>query len=392
MLYYLVLSPAGILVFDNDLSRVYSKRFAQGEASQVFSALAEGKAPQQILDAVSQLSGADEVVVFSEDVMKALGQSLKPRMAGPQEFRDVMSEDRVATGLGMTIEEYRGALAEFSAQQSRARVFAEASRKDLLAAEGIRAIDDLDETLNVLSTRAKEWYGVHFPELEGVVQDPRTYLKVVSTGIRPYLDEDTLSGIKAAKSIVKAASSSMGAQWDEAAWEPLRELSQGLLQLYEVREKLDGYVERAMKEAAPNLTELVGAALGARLISLAGGLNRLAEMPSSTVQVLGAEKALFRAMKTGARPPKHGVIFQYPAVHSAPRWLRGRIARAVASKISIAARVDAFGGGRVEPSIKADLEAKINKILSSPPRPREGKKRSDRGEKRKRMGGRGWKS
>ncbi|MGC8631339.1 MAG: NOP5/NOP56 family protein [Thermoprotei archaeon] len=382
MLYYLVISPAGILLLNKDLYKTYSKKFNQGEASPILLKLAAGEFPQELSEVVQYMTDSEEVVVFSEDLMNALKPKLKVRMAGPQEFRDVLSEDKIATGLGLTIDEYRKAVTETAAQQSRAGVSERSSRKDLLAAEGIRAIDDLDSTLNLLSTRVKEWYGVHFPELGDIAQDPKTYLKVVMAGTRSYLDDDSLSGMKIAKSVIKAASSSMGAEWDERAWEPLHEFSEGLLDLYKVREELDGYVEKAMKEAAPNLTELVGAALGARLISLAGGLDRLATMPSSTIQVLGAEKALFRAMKTGAKPPKHGVIFQYPAVHSAPRWLRGRLARAVASKIAIAARIDAFGAGRLEPSLKADLEAKVNKILSAPPKPKKIEKKGKKWRRR----------
>ncbi len=383
---YLVVTPAGILVFGGDMEKRYARPLTEEEADAVFSSLSRGEVPEVLGQALSAVAAGEELVVFSEDVLGAL-KGYKARIASPEEFRNVLSEQVVSTALGLPVDKYREALTAFSTKQSRSVIRQESSRKDLLAAEGIRAIDDLDETLNVLSTRAREWYGVHFPELNSIVPDQRAYLKVVLAGIRPYLDEQSLSGIKPAKSIVKAAGSSMGAQWDEEAWKPLRELAQGLLQLYDVRGELDDYVERAMKEAAPNLTELVGAALGARLISLAGGLDRLARMPSSTIQVLGAEKALFRAMKTGARPPKHGVIFQYPAVHSAPKWLRGRLARAVASKIAIAARIDVFGGGRVDPAIKSDLEAKVKQILSTPPRPRRetrpfGKKR-DKGKKRR---------
>ncbi|MGC8614364.1 MAG: NOP5/NOP56 family protein [Thermoprotei archaeon] len=366
---YLLVTPAGILLLGSDAEKRYARQLSESEAESVFASLSRGEIPNPLAEALSVVPAGEELVVFSEDVLAAL-KGYKLRMASAEEFRNLLSEQVVSTALGLPVGRYREALASFSAKQSKNIIKAESSKKDLLAAEGIRAIDDLDETLNVLSTRAREWYGVHFPELSSIVPDQRVYLKVVLAGIRPQLDEQALSGLKSAKSILKAAKSSMGAQWDEEAWRPLRELAQGLLQLYEVREELDDYVEKAMKEAAPNLTELVGAALGARLISLAGGLDRLAKMPSSTIQVLGAEKALFRAMKTGARPPKHGVIFQYPAVHSAPKWLRGRLARAVASKIAIAARIDVFGGGRIEPAIKSDLEAKIKKILASSPRPK----------------------
>jgi len=110
------------------------------------------------------------------------------------------------------------------------------------------------------------------------------------------------------------------------------------------------------------MSSLVGPMLSARLISIAGGLENLAKMPASTVQVLGAEKALFRSLKTGARPPKHGVIFQYGAIHQSPRWQRGKIARALSGKLSIAARLDYFGGEFKGEVLRGQLEKKIKEI------------------------------
>ena len=143
-----------------------------------------------------------------------------------------------------------------------------------------------------------------------------------------------------------------------------------------------------MLEVAPNIRGLVGPLLGARLISLAGGLSRLARLPASTIQVLGAEKALFRALRTGGRPPKHGVIFQYPAIHRSPRWQRGKIARALAAKLAIAARIDAFTGEYKADELKEELEKRIEEIKTlyakPPKRPRPISKKPSRGKKRKR--------
>ena len=100
-----------------------------------------------------------------------------------------------------------------------------------------------------------------------------------------------------------------------------------------------------MEKVAPNISAILGAAVGARILGRAGSLSRLASMPASTIQVIGAEKALFRSLKTGAQPPKHGILFQHPMVHAAPRWQRGKIARAIAAKAVIAARVDVYGEG-----------------------------------------------
>jgi nucleolar protein 56 len=124
-----------------------------------------------------------------------------------------------------------------------------------------------------------------------------------------------------------------------------------------------------MEEIAPNLRDLCGSSLGAKLIAHVGSIKRLSLLPSGTVQVLGAEKALFRHLKTGERPPKHGLIFQHPAVRGAKWWIRGKVARTLASRISLAVRKDVFSGD-YDPSIKEGFEEKVLEIEKSNPFPK----------------------
>ena len=142
-----------------------------------------------------------------------------------------------------------------------------------------------------------------------------------------------------------------------------------VLDLYRLRQNLENYVESVMDEVAPNTKAVAGSLLGGRLIALAGGLMNLAKLPASTMQVLGAEKALFRSLKTKARPPKHGIIFQHPLIHDAKRWQRGKIARALAGKITIAVRVDAFKGKFAADDLNADLQKRVNEITERYPNP-----------------------
>jgi nucleolar protein 56 len=178
----------------------------------------------------------------------------------------------------------------------------------------------------------------------------------------------------------------MGADVAEADLAQIQALSKDVLELYELRKGMESYLDKTMGEVAPNTQALVGSLLGARLIAVAGGLRNLAMRPASTIQVLGAEKALFRSLKTGARPPKHGLIFQHTLLHDAKRWQRGKIARALAGKLAIAVRTDAFGGGRyVGDSLKADLEKRLEEIREKykEPPPIEAKKpRFERREQR----------
>jgi nucleolar protein 56 len=126
-----------------------------------------------------------------------------------------------------------------------------------------------------------------------------------------------------------------------------------------------------METLAPNIKNILTATIGARLIAKAGSLSKLAQMPSSTIQIIGAEKALFRALKTGTRPPKHGLLFQHPSVHAAPKWQRGKIARALSSKIAIAVRIDVYRNASLDTSISEKLNRRIEtiqRIYHEPPK------------------------
>ena len=134
--------------------------------------------------------------------------------------------------------------------------------------------------------------------------------------------------------IQQAISKSQGGDLTLESSESLKILASEVIKLSELRTNLSSTIENLMEILAPNLKNILTAIIGARLIAKAGSLLRLAQMPSSTIQIIGAEKALFRALKTGTRPPKHGLIFQHPSVNSAPKWQRGKIARALSSKIA----------------------------------------------------------
>jgi nucleolar protein 56 len=154
----------------------------------------------------------------------------------------------------------------------------------------------------------------------------------------------------------------MGADLVEQDLAEIQTLAKDVLNMYELRKDMENYVDRAMEDVAPNTRTIAGALLGARLIAIAGSLQNLAMRPASTIQVLGAEKALFRSLKTGARPPKHGLIFQHALLHDAKRWQRGKIARVIAGKLAIAARADAFGGKYVGDMLKAEVDHRIEEI------------------------------
>ena len=139
-------------------------------------------------------------------------------------------------------------------------------------------------------------------------------------------------------------------------------LSEVTISEIKTRDHLEKYVKKEMNTLAPNISSIAGENIGARLIAKAGSLEKLARLPSSTIQILGAEKALFRALKTASKPPKHGILFQHDDIHAAPKWQRCKIARSLASKIAIAARVDAYRGVKMDGSIETSLKNRIDEI------------------------------
>jgi nucleolar protein 56 len=264
-------------------------------------------------------------------------------------------------------EQFRVRVHTVSIELAKIKVKKNIERRDLLVAQAVQTVDDLDKSLNLFMNRLREWFGLHYPELDRILDKHETYVRlVVNLGTRENFTAENLEneGLPKAKSeaIAKVAAASMGADLGDKDLAQIQTMCRNVLELYSVRQSLENYVDSVMEEVAPNTRTIGGSLLGARLIAIAGGLMNLAKLPASTIQVLGAEKALFRSLKTKARPPKHGIIFQHPLIHDGKRWQRGKIARALAGKLAIAARVDAFRGKYAGDELKADLNKRVNEI------------------------------
>ena len=260
---------------------------------------------------------------------------------------------------------------EVTLHLSRMVLSVASEQKDLLIKNAIDAVSEIDKSINVLAMRLREWYSLHHPSLDSLVEDHEQYALIVNTCKgRSGVEREELEKIgideKTIKSILEEIPKDIGAELMTRDISIVSALSQRILSLYNLRREMESYIDTLMKEIAPNISALVGNMVGARLISLAGSLKDLARKPSSTIQVYGAEKALFRSLKTGAAPPKHGVIFQVPEVHSAPYWQRGKIARALAGKLSIA-RIDAYAGKDVGEKLRSDLKKRIEAIKEQHP-------------------------
>lgn len=233
---------------------------------------------------------------------------------------------------------------------SRAKVKFNVNRVDNMVIQAIFLLDTLDKDINSFSMRVREWYSWHFPELVKIVNDNYLYARVVkliedksklTDDMVPALT-DILGDEDKAKEIVEAGKASMGQDLSAVDLVNVQMFAQRVMDLSEYRKKLYEYLVTKMNDIAPNLASLIGEVVGARLISHAGSLTNLAKCPSSTLQILGAEKALFRALKTRGNTPKYGLIFHSSFIGRASARNKGRMARYLANKCSIASRIDCF--------------------------------------------------
>jgi nucleolar protein 56 len=383
---YAVETPAGLFIIDEKehiLEKILFSREAQ-EAAIEWQELQEGNLTHAMLDVLKRASATRSPLVFeNESLARAaedqarlpvsiktshLAEQFRSHLAAEWKGRETwIRQESLESSVLKSPETYNEFVRQVTLQIARAEVTRAAAKRDLSAVQAVRAMDDLDKTLNLLAGRVREWFGLHFPEMDRIIEKHDTYARLVAKlGNRSNFTLQNLlaEGLPKDRSeeLAEAARKSMGAEFADPDLALLRSFCDLMLELHKFREKSEGHIEDALKQVAPNMTAIVGPALSARLMSIAGSLDNLAKMPASTLQVLGAEKALFRSLKTGARPPKHGVIFQHTSVHQSPRWQRGKIARTLSGKLSIAARIDAFGGDFLGDKLKEEVDKKVNAI------------------------------
>ncbi len=220
-------------------------------------------------------------------------------------------------------------LAERQMQQER-------RQRSTRIAEAVTALDDLLKTRNILMEHIEDWHGYFTGNVDRGENLPRHVI-----------EEWQMTG---------------SGELDRQEEASLVALARVAADMQEARETLETYVSNAMQQMAPNVSALVGETIAARLIAAAGSLQRLAELPAGTIQVLGAEKALFQHLRKGTPPPKHGIIFQHEWVNTAPKKKRGKIARSFAAKIAIAARADAFTGRDIAGQLREEMEDRLKEI------------------------------
>nr|CDJ89120.1 NOP5 and NOSIC and Pre-mRNA processing ribonucleoprotein domain containing protein [Haemonchus contortus] len=236
---------------------------------------------------------------------------------------------------------------------------------DTMIVQAVSLLDDLDKELNNYVMRCREWYGWHFPELGKLIQDHQAFAKVIKAiGMRQNAINTDLSAVlpeELEEKVKEEAEISMGTDISELDLIHISGLCDQIIELSQYRAQLFDYLKNRMTALAPNLTCLLGELVGARLISHAGSLVSLAKAPASTIQILGAEKALFRALKTKKDTPKYGLIYHAQLITQAPAKLKGKMARKLAAKCALATRIDALAdeskGAEIGMECRAGLEA-----------------------------------
>jgi nucleolar protein 56 len=391
----LFICEGGVALIDESFRPLASRRFG-GDPIYAAEKMLKGESTQEFVALLEEAKrkNVETILVHDQRLFPPIIDSgLAVKLMEPPLMASIRRQRLsliVSSGFASDPESARNLVQSFAIQRALKRLVEYAGRPDRHVAQSVNCVEELDKIANLVWGRLREWYSLHFPELAGLVPDPQTYSQMVSQiGRRELFTPEAISQLAISeartRAIIQASRESKGADLRDEDLAQISRLAETYLHLDGVRKRMSEHVSKTMQLIAPNLTSIVGPLVGAKLIARAGGLDRLASLPSSTIQVLGAEKALFRSLKTGTRPPKHGILFQHPLVHGSPRWQRGKIARILANAVAIAARIDLYRG-ELEATLSERLERRVAEIkakYANPPSQPE-KRAKRRGKKSRR--------
>ncbi|MBY8982745.1 MAG: C/D box methylation guide ribonucleoprotein complex aNOP56 subunit [Candidatus Lokiarchaeota archaeon] len=337
-------------------------------------------AEEEYSDLLNELknSGFDEFIFDDKDLESLTSQNfdLKTYLeCDSLEFRNFrlnLEEELKKIGLDESRENLLKKHKRINEQLIILKIRQVGHKKDIIIIQIIETLDTLKKTISLFSSRLKEWYGLHFPELtDKIIEDNIILARIVSeVGERNNLTEEFLQNFDISQikkqNILNIASESMGAEIDLSM---VKTFANQILSLDNYRSNLELYLEDLMEEIAPNIKAIVGSLIGAKLIAKSGTLRKLAFMPASRIQLLGAESALYRFLRSGDRLPKHGLIFQWQQIRSSKVYQRGNIARLISGKLAIASKIDYFEGEFIGEELTKEIENKIKEIKEKYPNP-----------------------
>jgi nucleolar protein 56 len=250
-------------------------------------------------------------------------------------------------------------------KRARQTVMQALRSRDMLLASVTRSIEDLDKSINLLGERFEDWYGIYFPELRA--EDKLQFCSAALVIDRENIDEKELAGLlgqKRAGELAASSKTSLGAKLSPKDHSECLSMARAIISLEKLRKDYESYQKELANELCPNMSEVGGADIAAKLVSHVGSLARLAVLPASAIQVLGAEKALFKHLKNKrVPPPKHGIIFQHARISSSPKSVRGKVARVLANQLCLAAKADAFSKRSISPMLKKKFDDRFAQIM-----------------------------
>jgi nucleolar protein 56 len=333
-MHYLAVCVAGLFVF-NEKNKL--------ERFKLFD-----KNPEEIAKKIDLFEKGEEIPELKElkNEFKDL-ETKQPNQASEflkENFRKII----MSTEFVKNESELNQILNSFAIAKSRLSISL-IERRDKLIIQTVSALSDLEKILNAMSERLREWYGLHYPEL-GIKDHEKFAEKVAEKGLRDNFEE---------------FKKSMGMSLREDDIKVLQEYASRLKELYVLKKNVEKYLEKIVPEEMQNLNALLGSTLAARLLALAGSLERLAKMPSSTVQLLGSEKSLFRFLKEKkkGKPPRFGLLYLHPDISTNKRELQGKVARLLSSKLTLAARADFYTKKDMSKELLEDYKKKLEEIL-----------------------------
>ncbi len=348
---YLAVNFIGAFAFDKDNNNLTYKLFEKNpleiakklqkpdlldEEKQVIEDLKKSGYKEVVLEKVGSVEGVKIIQEKNHQAVKFLNE----------QFRKLALD----LGFAENQQDLNQFLSKVNIELNKLKL--QKPKKDRILMSVIGVIDELDRTTNTFTERLKEWYGFHSPEIVRAVQSNEKFVELISKyGHRDDVKDDKIK-----------TKSFSGMDFEKEDVEAIQELATNISAGYELRERLAKYLGKTSKETIPNLSAIAGSLLAARLLQLAGGLDKIARMPSSTIQLLGAEKSLFRHLKGQGKAPKYGVLFAHPSIQQAKQENKGKVARLIAAKLSLAARIDAYSERDDGEKLKKELEEQINKV------------------------------
>ncbi|MBO7713653.1 MAG: ATP-binding protein [Methanobrevibacter sp.] len=388
MEFYITQCIAGFIAFDEDLQIADYKLFTEDEVVSNLIKIEENEILDEEIELINgiKLDSIDDKIIIETTKRKSQYKEL-----GNYENIEVKTPNKGGEHLRSNIDKVFEEIGFSKSQDEITQIYEKlaiykikksSQEEDKLLIQAINSVDDIDESISKLVERIRDWYTIYFPEMD-TISNNETYIKLIAESENR---EDILENFM--EHFSEEIEESTGADIEEDDLLMLKSFAESIYSLQKSRKELETYIDSKMEAIAPNLRDLLGSTLGAKLIAHIGSIKRLATYPASVIQIMGAEKAIFRHLKTGERPPKHGLIFQHPSVRGAKWWNRGKIARNLALKITLAVRKDVFSG-KYDPSIAEDYLKKVEQIEKENPFPKKTSQKRAKERKAERDKGKG---